>query len=57
MTDQLRAVIIGHGNVALDCARLLAAPSSHLDATDIHGEAFEALQRLPSPFLSDGIQP
>ena len=40
--------ILGHGNVALDCARLIAAPSSHLDATDIHEEAFEALQRLPS---------
>ena len=48
VTDHLRTVIIGHGNVALDCARLIAAPSSHLDATDIHEEAFEALQRLPS---------
>jgi adrenodoxin-NADP+ reductase len=51
VTDQLRSVIIGHGNVALDCARVLAAPSMHLDATDIHEEAFEALQRLPSKRL------
>ncbi|CAH0363699.1 unnamed protein product [Pelagomonas calceolata] len=51
VSDQLRSVIIGHGNVALDCARLLAAPSSHLDATDIHSTAFEALQRLPSKRL------
>lgn len=51
VTDQLRTVIIGHGNVALDCARVLAAPSSHLDATDIHSTAFEALQRLPSKRL------
>ncbi len=51
VTDQLRTVIIGHGNVALDCARVLAAPASHLDATDIHEEAFEALQRLPSKRL------
>ena len=48
VSDQLRSVIIGHGNVALDCARVLAAPSSHLDKTDIHSTAFEALQRLPS---------
>ena len=30
VTDQLRTVIIGHGNVALDCARVIAAPSTHL---------------------------
>ena len=29
------AIIIGQGNVALDCARILAAPKSRLEITDI----------------------
>ena len=37
VTDQLRTVIIGHGNVALDCARVLAAPSTHLDGDRYRG--------------------
>jgi NADPH-dependent glutamate synthase beta subunit-like oxidoreductase len=37
--------IIGHGNVALDCARILAAPLSHLEKTDISEHAVECLRR------------
>ena len=36
--------IIGHGNVALDCARILAAPLPHLEKTDISEHALECLR-------------
>lgn len=36
--------IIGHGNVALDCARILAAPLPHLEKTDISEHAVECLR-------------
>ncbi|KAF2154396.1 nucleotide-binding domain-containing protein [Myriangium duriaei CBS 260.36] len=39
------AVIIGQGNVAMDVARVLLAPLSHLRQTDITEEAIEALSR------------
>lgn len=42
-----RAVIIGHGNVALDCARVLAAPAAHLAGTDAAPGARAALAALP----------
>ncbi|KAJ2132897.1 NADPH-adrenodoxin reductase, partial [Coemansia sp. RSA 678] len=36
-------VIVGHGNVALDCARILLAPLEHLARTDITNRALTAL--------------
>ncbi|KAJ1856331.1 NADPH-adrenodoxin reductase [Coemansia sp. RSA 1822] len=38
-------VIVGHGNVALDCARILLAPREHLARTDITHHALSALAR------------
>jgi ferredoxin--NADP+ reductase len=38
-----RAVIVGHGNVALDVARILAKTSDELRHTDIAAHAFDAL--------------
>jgi len=38
------AVIIGHGNVALDCARMLARRPEELEATDISPAALEVLR-------------
>jgi ferredoxin--NADP+ reductase len=37
------AVIIGHGNVAIDVARILCKPVDELRSTDIAGHALEAL--------------
>ena len=37
--------IIGHGNVSLDCARILAAPISHLEKTDISQHALDIIQQ------------
>ncbi len=39
-----RAAIIGQGHVALDVARILAAPISDLETTDIASHAFERLR-------------
>lgn len=39
------AVILGHGNVALDCARLLLSPIEHLEKTDISPSALDALKK------------
>jgi adrenodoxin-NADP+ reductase len=39
------AVIIGQGNVALDCARILLAPIDHLAKTDISERALELLRK------------
>ena len=36
--------VIGHGNVALDCARILAAPIEHLERTDISEHAVNRLR-------------
>ncbi|KAJ2499447.1 NADPH-adrenodoxin reductase [Coemansia sp. RSA 1972] len=38
-------VVVGHGNVALDCARILLAPREHLAHTDITDRALSALSR------------
>ena len=38
-------VIIGQGNVALDCARILTKSVSSLEVTDLSTEALEALRR------------
>lgn len=38
-----RAVIVGHGNVALDVARILVKSADELRGTDIAGHALEAL--------------
>jgi ferredoxin--NADP+ reductase len=38
-----RAVVIGNGNVAADCARMLALTRSELEATDTADHAIEAL--------------
>lgn len=37
------AVVIGNGNVALDCARILAKTRAEFDGSDIVGHALEAL--------------
>jgi ferredoxin--NADP+ reductase len=37
------AVVVGHGNVAIDVCRILAKPVSELRGTDIAGHALEAL--------------
>ncbi len=39
-----RAVIVGHGNVALDVARILSTPPDRLAATDIADHALAALR-------------
>ncbi|RUS79817.1 hypothetical protein EGW08_012416 [Elysia chlorotica] len=39
------AVVLGHGNVALDVARILLTPTSILEKTDISEHALEALRR------------
>ncbi len=41
--DQSHAVIIGNGNVALDCARILAKTPTEFVGSDIVAHAFEAL--------------
>lgn len=41
--DQRHAVIIGNGNVALDCARILAKSPAEFVGSDIVAHAFEAL--------------
>ena len=38
------AIVIGAGNVAMDCARMLAVDPSELDATDTASHAIEALK-------------
>ncbi|KAJ2830817.1 NADPH-adrenodoxin reductase [Coemansia erecta] len=38
-------VIVGHGNVALDCARILLAPVNQLAATDITSRATAVLKK------------
>lgn len=42
--DTKQAVIIGQGNVALDCARILMKPLDELARTDISSHAMEALR-------------
>ena len=39
------AAIIGNGNVALDCARILAKTRAEFDGSDIVGHALEALEQ------------
>ena len=36
--------VVGNGNVALDCARILLMPAEHLAGTDITSEALDALR-------------
>jgi len=43
--DARTAVVFGHGNVALDCARLLLSPAEVLAATDIAAHAADALRQ------------
>jgi ferredoxin--NADP+ reductase len=40
-----RVVVIGNGNVALDCARILTVDPERLAATDISDDALDALRR------------
>lgn len=39
--------VLGHGNVALDAVRMLAAPAEHFESTDIAAEEFARLRRTP----------
>ncbi|WP_456695216.1 FAD-dependent oxidoreductase [Aeromicrobium sp. P5_D10] len=41
--DGRRAVVVGNGNVAMDCARMLLAPDELLTATDMADHAIHAL--------------
>ena len=41
------AAVIGNGNVALDCARILSKTRSELEGGDIVGHALEALEASP----------
>ncbi len=45
--DTERAVVIGNGNVAIDCARMLALTADELACTDTVGEAAEAICGSP----------
>ncbi|KAJ2716748.1 NADPH-adrenodoxin reductase [Coemansia spiralis] len=45
LTSFDRVVVIGHGNVALDCARILLTPPDSLAGTDITEQALAALRR------------
>ena len=42
--EKAQVVVIGQGNVALDCARIIAKGSSHLLTTDIASHALQILQ-------------
>ena len=43
--DGTHAALIGNGNVALDCARILSKTQSEFDGSDIVGHALEALDK------------
>lgn len=43
--DSASAVVIGNGNVALDCARILSKNRHEFEGSDIVGHALEALDR------------
>jgi NADPH-dependent glutamate synthase beta subunit-like oxidoreductase len=43
--DGTHAAVIGNGNVALDCARILAKTRAEFEGSDIVGHALEALDR------------
>src|SRR5690349_11690345 len=43
--DGTHAVVIGNGNVALDCARILSKNRHEFEGSDIVGHALEALDR------------
>ena len=45
--DTERAVVIGNGNVAIDCARMLALTEDELAPTDTVDDAAEAIVRSP----------
>jgi NADPH-dependent glutamate synthase beta subunit-like oxidoreductase len=43
--DGTHAAVIGNGNVALDCARILSKTQNEFDGSDIVGHALEALDK------------
>jgi NADPH-dependent glutamate synthase beta subunit-like oxidoreductase len=43
--DSTHAAVIGNGNVALDCARILAKNSHEFEGSDIVGHALQALEK------------
>jgi NADPH-dependent glutamate synthase beta subunit-like oxidoreductase len=43
--DGTHAAVIGNGNVALDCARILSKTRAEFEGSDIVGHALEALER------------
>src|SRR5215210_4849466 len=43
--DGTHAVVVGAGNVALDCARILSKTKNEFEGSDIVGHALEALER------------
>ena len=43
--DGTHAAVIGNGNVALDCARILSKTRAEFDGSDIAGHALDALDR------------
>ena len=53
--DGTHAAVIGNGNVALDCARILSKTRHEFEGSDIVGHALDALDQIavrPSPSLA-----
>ncbi|MES1910094.1 MAG: hypothetical protein MHM6MM_002753 [Cercozoa sp. M6MM] len=48
LSDIKNIVVVGQGNVAVDCARILSAPAERLLPTDITTRATDALASMPS---------
>jgi ferredoxin--NADP+ reductase len=46
--DGTHAAVIGNGNVALDCARILSKNRHEFEGSDIVGHALEALEKSPT---------
>ncbi|RHY23174.1 hypothetical protein DYB25_002708 [Aphanomyces astaci] len=49
------AVVVGQGNVAVDCARILTKTRDELAATDISQHALDALAASPSGIIGTNI--
>ena len=42
--EHLKTIVVGHGNVALDCARIIATNATQLEKTDIARKAIDKLR-------------
>lgn len=52
VVDAPKVVVVGHGNVALDAARLLARPPETLRETDIAPQALRQLERMQTKTIT-----